>query len=31
MANHTTWSPVFDVDSDLSRRTRHTVLDDRFG
>ena len=26
-AHYTDWSPVFDVDSDLSRQTRHAVLD----
>lgn len=26
-AQYTDWSPVFDVDSNLSRRTRHAVLD----
>ena len=26
-AHYTDWSPGFDVDPDLSRRTRHTVLD----
>ena len=26
-AHYTNWSPVFDVDSNLSRQTRHAVLD----
>ena len=26
-AHHTDWSPVFDVDPDMSRRTRHAVMD----
>ena len=27
-AHYTDWSPVFDTDPDLARRTRHTVLDE---
>ena len=26
-AHYTDWSPIFDVDSELSRKTRHEVLD----
>ncbi len=26
-AHYTDWSPIYDVDQELSRRTRHTVLD----
>ena len=26
-AHHTDWCPIFDIDPDVARRTRHTVLD----